>query len=432
MFINFQGSSSTIKNYNVSNTAFSPIINTKDLIRFQQNFQFREEDSEIISAKKNSSFSNTEMKPSQSGPMITIFNPELTVVRSEGSVKSQENKDGNNGTNRYLAVYPFNPTHSFVTNPKNQMCLEPIGTSNINMFKSMSNVNVMNPIFLARNIGQKGYTEDFETPISTKLNFVLKNDDLKCTEDFKEEHSYTTSKESNKNLIESSLISIKPSKTKALIISKPNPIKKKKKKISQYLKMKDYRSSHNIASSQSSTIKKRRKTRKSNPESFSTKCADLRRSGRKKRFSSTSAVVESPSSDSSFAQKIYSKRGRKSKIPKNYICKICRKKFVTPSALGGHTSKAHPGESNDYQDKLKIRNENKNNRIALIHARKSFFMSLGYDYDKMNKDQIKLLIKKNKAEYYNNLLNYKKLYNNTDGVNENDFELYDGKITEIN
>ena len=69
------------------------------------------------------------MKPSQSGPMITIFNPELTVVRSEGSVKSQENKDGNNGTNRYLAVYPFNPTHSFVTNPKNQMCLEPIGAA---------------------------------------------------------------------------------------------------------------------------------------------------------------------------------------------------------------------------------------------------------------------------------------------------------------
>ena len=38
-----------------------------------------------------------------------------------------------------------------------------------------------------------------------------------------------------------------------------------------------------------------------------------------------------------------------------YQCKICFKRFLHSSALGGHISKAHPGQSRAYNHKKRVR-----------------------------------------------------------------------------
>ena len=38
-----------------------------------------------------------------------------------------------------------------------------------------------------------------------------------------------------------------------------------------------------------------------------------------------------------------------------YQCKICHKRFLHSSALGGHISKAHPGQSRAYNHKKRVR-----------------------------------------------------------------------------
>ena len=38
-----------------------------------------------------------------------------------------------------------------------------------------------------------------------------------------------------------------------------------------------------------------------------------------------------------------------------YKCKICHKRFKHSSALGGHISKAHPGQSSAYNHKKRVR-----------------------------------------------------------------------------
>ena len=38
-----------------------------------------------------------------------------------------------------------------------------------------------------------------------------------------------------------------------------------------------------------------------------------------------------------------------------YKCKICFKRFKHSSALGGHISKAHPGQSSAYNHKKRVR-----------------------------------------------------------------------------
>lgn len=40
-----------------------------------------------------------------------------------------------------------------------------------------------------------------------------------------------------------------------------------------------------------------------------------------------------------------------------YNCKYCEKKFKICAALGGHISKAHPGQSASYNHKKRVREE---------------------------------------------------------------------------
>ena len=42
---------------------------------------------------------------------------------------------------------------------------------------------------------------------------------------------------------------------------------------------------------------------------------------------------------------------------KKYICRFCDKKFKICAALGGHISKAHPGQSESYNHKKRVRAE---------------------------------------------------------------------------
>lgn len=54
------------------------------------------------------------------------------------------------------------------------------------------------------------------------------------------------------------------------------------------------------------------------------------------------------------------KTGRKEKslpldTPADFVCKYCTMKFKMCSALGGHVSKAHPGLSEAYEHKKRVR-----------------------------------------------------------------------------
>ena len=46
-----------------------------------------------------------------------------------------------------------------------------------------------------------------------------------------------------------------------------------------------------------------------------------------------------------------------------YQCKYCGKGFDVSSALGGHISKAHPGESESYNHKKKVREDRELSRL---------------------------------------------------------------------
>jgi uncharacterized C2H2 Zn-finger protein len=52
-----------------------------------------------------------------------------------------------------------------------------------------------------------------------------------------------------------------------------------------------------------------------------------------------------------------------------FTCKRCFKQFKTRQGLGGHASKTHPGESQNYIQKLHRRNQRKNERLVLSVAK---------------------------------------------------------------
>ena len=98
-----------------------------------------------------------------------------------------------------------------------------------------------------------------------------------------------------------------------------------------------------------------------------------------------------------------SKRGRKPLISKKFICLICGKRFSTPAAKGGHTSKAHPGQSIKYNQKVKIRDRRTNLRNKLLNAKIVYFKEF-YELDYLNlfqkdKNKLKRIIEENFDHY---------------------------------
>jgi len=98
-----------------------------------------------------------------------------------------------------------------------------------------------------------------------------------------------------------------------------------------------------------------------------------------------------------------SKRGRKPITVNKFICQICGKRFSTPAAKGGHTSKAHPGQSIKYNQKLKIRKNRSYLRDRLFQIKVNYFRIYhNLDYETLyltRKKYLKRLISNNIEEY---------------------------------
>jgi hypothetical protein len=59
-----------------------------------------------------------------------------------------------------------------------------------------------------------------------------------------------------------------------------------------------------------------------------------------------------------------------------YHCKICFKRFLHSSALGGHISKAHPGQSRAYNHKKRVRETRELERELHRHTMQVYQESL--------------------------------------------------------
>lgn len=60
-----------------------------------------------------------------------------------------------------------------------------------------------------------------------------------------------------------------------------------------------------------------------------------------------------------------------------FECGKCKEKFNKKQQLGGHMSRAHPGESETYLAKQRKRKERENERYILELARKKFYQKYG-------------------------------------------------------
>ncbi len=69
------------------------------------------------------------------------------------------------------------------------------------------------------------------------------------------------------------------------------------------------------------------------------------------------------SADALDLKKVYASR------TKAYKCEHCFLKYKSPQALGGHQSKAHPGQSSTYSLKLLKRKEREPERMMLQEAK---------------------------------------------------------------
>jgi len=87
------------------------------------------------------------------------------------------------------------------------------------------------------------------------------------------------------------------------------------------------------------------------------------------------------------------------------ICPECGKGFATGQALGGHMSKKHPGQSEAFTIKQKVRNDRILERAKLHLAKKRFCSENNVDYDELiktpsGKMQIKKMIDRAKVRYF--------------------------------
>ncbi len=84
-------------------------------------------------------------------------------------------------------------------------------------------------------------------------------------------------------------------------------------------------------------------------------------------------------------------------LPGLFPCKMCLSTFATPRSLGGHTSKAHPGQSEDYQKKLQVRESRKPDRECLQAAKEQFKLDTGLEPE-LNRSRVTALKKRLLAE----------------------------------
>lgn len=91
---------------------------------------------------------------------------------------------------------------------------------------------------------------------------------------------------------------------------------------------------------------------------------------------------------------------------KKFICKLCSSTFNTGQGLGGHVSRIHQGQSENYNKKKATRQKREEERKILYTIKKTIVESKGFKYDELLKDptksgkmMIKRIIEENHHEY---------------------------------
>ena len=73
--------------------------------------------------------------------------------------------------------------------------------------------------------------------------------------------------------------------------------------------------------------------------------------------------------------------GKRIGMKKPYPCQHCKMSFMKAQGLGGHMSRKHPGESEKYSYKTRVRDQRTPDRVKLLLAKKKYFRTLNYDYE---------------------------------------------------
>ena len=113
---------------------------------------------------------------------------------------------------------------------------------------------------------------------------------------------------------------------------------------------------------------------------------------------------------------------------KKYKCEICLEPFTSGSSKGGHMSRVHPKESEEYKKKLIIRKSNEYLREIRKKAVKRLVESFGhnfsdFDQNKSRKKQLKEIKTKNKTLFNKYLEEENRIFNleNFAEIPETDF-----------
>ena len=79
---------------------------------------------------------------------------------------------------------------------------------------------------------------------------------------------------------------------------------------------------------------------------------------------------------------LINKKNKKINMKTNIIfnCPFCKKNFINGCALGGHMSRVHPHQSQNYQKKLKLEKKEKNLEMLFIKLKKSLWKNMEWTF----------------------------------------------------
>lgn len=106
-----------------------------------------------------------------------------------------------------------------------------------------------------------------------------------------------------------------------------------------------------------------------------------------------------------YKMKFYEKNGEKF-----YQCAICHKMCISSQALGGHMSKNHPDQSEQYKKKKDIRNKREGDRNRLEEIKVKLFEKYKMDYIFMKENDKKVEIKRFLKEHFKEYFMIKQTY----------------------
>lgn len=109
--------------------------------------------------------------------------------------------------------------------------------------------------------------------------------------------------------------------------------------------------------------------------------------------------IKNEENKETYKSRFFEKNGEKI-----YECVICHKKCISSQALGGHMSKNHPEQSEQYKKKKDIRKKRENERNKLEKIKIELFEKYKMDYifmkENNEKNEIKRFLKEHYKEYF--------------------------------